>query len=457
MIKSIVKFSQLENRLDAEYYKPEFLEFHKKITKLRYNRIKKFQYFNQRGIQPVYNDSGKYKVLTSKFIGKNCINYEELPSVVEKLYNFNKKLQLRVNDIVTYTTGAYVGQTQPWLNTKIKAIASNHVNILRVKNIDPLFVSAIVISKIGQEQVRRLVSGAAQAELYPRNLDQMVIPRFSNKIEKDISKKIKISFIKRQLAKQKYEEAKKLLEDYLKIDESDLKFNKTFSTKFSEIENRLDPEYYQPRFNEIKKVLDRSGYKLVKLGDISSAIRYGTSDKVIYKEKGVPFLRVTDVDEFFTIEPEKGKFISKIEAEKLKKYAVKGGEIIISRTGTLGSAIYINSRLDGSIFGSYFIKVSPESKELLPEFIAFYLNSLLGKLQTEKRASGGIQTNLTVEMIKSYTILVLPQRIQKKICNLYSEALQNRKKSKQLLEEAKQKVEDLLEKGGEKANKQYDK
>lgn len=217
--------------------------------------------------------------------------------------------------------------------------------------------------------------------------------------------------------------------------------------KFSQLEDRFDSEYYQPKFIKVFKALEKSGYKLEKLGNIISDINYGTSEKVIYQDSGVSFLRVTDVDDFYTIEPENGKFISKQEANKLKQYAVEEGEIIISRTGTLGSAVYIDKRLAGSIFGSYFIRVSFKPSKLKTIFVAVYLNSLFGKLQAERMASGGIQTNLTIDAIKSFTIPVLDETTQKKICNLYFEALNERRKSKQLLEQAKTDIEKIVEKG----------
>ncbi len=446
MIQSIVKFSQLEDRLDAEYYKPEYIQLRDILSK---NKIKVKEaidilsgyafpsdWFNNQDGEPVI----KMTQITNDWVVS--LNGCEYLSVLKK--NEFKKFIIKRNDILIALTGATIGNSAIY-DSDVDSLLNQRVALIRAKNISPFYLFALFRTKYFKSYINYLCGGGARQNVSPKEIGKF--PLLAENLKIKITEIVKAALKKRQLAQKKYQEAKELLEDYLKIDEADFKFQKAFSAKFSDIEDRFDPEYYQPRFLKIFKALDKSGYELKRLGDIASGVRYGTSEKVIYKAEGVPFLRVTDVDELYSIEPEKGKFISKQEANKLKQYAVKKGEIIISRTGTLGSAVYIDDNLEESIFGSYFIKVSPKSKELLPEFIAFYLNSLFGKMQTEKMASGGIQTNITIDTIKSYKIPILNKKAQEKICSLYFEALDERRKSKHLLEQAKLKVEEIVEQG----------
>lgn len=453
MLQSIVKFSQLEDRLDAEYYKPEFLDFDKKIIRngfwpLKDLVAKPIVYGHTPSQEKESYIENGIIFIRSAELNDFFINTSNSVRISQKNHEKLNRSKIVGGDVVLATVGATIGACGIVPYDIAEANCNQAVAVIHPKSeIPPEFLAMVLTSGIGQLQIKRFSSGGARENLDPFEVKALKIPKISSKIIKDISQDIKLSYQKRQLAQQKYQEAKKSLEDYLKIDEADLKFQKTFSAKFSDMEDRFDAEYYQPKFIKVFKALEKSGYKLEKLGDIVSGVRYGTSEKVVYQKDGVPFLRVTDVDDFYTIEPENGKFVSRQEAEKLKQYAVKKGEIIISRTGTLGSAVYIDDNLNGSIFGSYFIKVLPDSKELLPEFVAFYLNSLCGKMQTEKMASGGIQTNITVEMVKSYIIPVLNKKVQENICNLYFEALSERRKSKQLLEQAKIDIEKNVEKG----------
>jgi restriction endonuclease S subunit len=81
---------------------------------------------------------------------------------------------------------------------------------------------------------------------------------------------------------------------------------------------------------------------------------------------------------------------------------------------------------------------------LLNRFIAFFISSEIGRLQTSQWASGGIQTNITIDVIKSIKIPVLPISVQQKIINLVQESIKLHQESKTLIAQAKQKVEKMI-------------
>jgi len=74
------------------------------------------------------------------------------------------------------------------------------------------------------------------------------------------------------------------------------------------------------------------------------------------------------------------------------------------------------------------------------------LNSPIGKYQLERIGTGGVQTNISYKDIKNILIPILPKSTQQKIADLVKQSHQARKRAKELLEEAKLKVEELIEK-----------
>lgn len=84
-------------------------------------------------------------------------------------------------------------------------------------------------------------------------------------------------------------------------------------------------------------------------------------------------------------------------------------------------------------------------------FAAFFISSKIGRLQTNRWASGSIQTNLTIDAIKSIRIPILSQYIQQKISSLVKEAIRLCKEAKNVLSNAKQKVEIAVSKGTDSA------
>ncbi len=68
-------------------------------------------------------------------------------------------------------------------------------------------------------------------------------------------------------------------------------------------------------------------------------------------------------------------------------------------------------------------------------------------MQVERDAGGSIIIHWKPEQIKNLLIPILPKPTQQKIADLVRKSHESRKKAKELLEGAKQKVESLIEKG----------
>jgi type I restriction enzyme M protein len=81
-----------------------------------------------------------------------------------------------------------------------------------------------------------------------------------------------------------------------------------------------------------------------------------------------------------------------------------------------------------------------------PAYLSFYLNSLAGKLQVEKyqRGSSG-QLELYPFDIRKFQVWDAPSSIQREIRTLYDQATECEKRSRELLDQAKSRVEQLIE------------
>ncbi|MDP2638553.1 MAG: restriction endonuclease subunit S [Candidatus Azambacteria bacterium] len=80
------------------------------------------------------------------------------------------------------------------------------------------------------------------------------------------------------------------------------------------------------------------------------------------------------------------------------------------------------------------------------EYLHVFLMSIIGKLQLEKPTTGTSYPTVTDEDVENLIIPILPEAIQQKIADLVQKSHEARKKAKELLESAKQKVENLIEK-----------
>ena len=207
-------------RLDSEYYQPKYDELLKAIkNNSEYvKNISEIQTYNARGLQPKYLTEGTMNVITSKHILDDGLDFDNFEKTNPENWDNQKKARVIQGDILTYTTGANIGRTA-YYPIEAKALASNHVNILRIKDENPEYVGFVMNSLIGRLQTEKMSAGSAQAEIYPKDIDKFTIPFIAKKSQISILNKVSES---RDLLKQsKYllEYAKRAVEIAIEEDE----------------------------------------------------------------------------------------------------------------------------------------------------------------------------------------------------------------------------------------------
>lgn len=208
--KKFSDFAQ-SGRLDAEYYQPKYDDLFERLQKVDCKTIKEIQIINYRGFQPEYVENGKIDVINSKHILEDGLDYENFEKTDEVSFNNAVRAQVKYGDILTYTTGANIGRTQVYLSEK-KAMASNHVNMLRVKDVNPIYLALVLNSKIGRMQTEKSSTGSAQVELYPDDLASFIVPILPEAIQTKIASLIQQSFECKAQSKQLLEDAKRMVE-----------------------------------------------------------------------------------------------------------------------------------------------------------------------------------------------------------------------------------------------------
>jgi len=200
-------------RLDAEYYQPKYDELRAIVEKNAKTicLVSAIQEFNARGLQPIYDPDGPLDVINSKHILDDGLDYDNFEKTSINKWDEQQKAQVFRNDILIYTTGANIGRTAIYLRDK-PALASNHVNILRVKAKEKIYVAFVLNSMIGRLQTEKLSAGSAQQELYPKDVAQFYVPFISEEKQAEISKKILESFALRAQSQKLLELAKRAVE-----------------------------------------------------------------------------------------------------------------------------------------------------------------------------------------------------------------------------------------------------
>jgi len=204
---------------------------------------------------------------------------------------------------------------------------------------------------------------------------------------------------------------------------------------------RIDADYFQPKYQKMMSLIRANGGKA--LGEIATVKKGFEPGAEAYQEEGKLFIRVSSISKEGITDKDQ-KYLKDELYEKLKKdYQPKVGEILLTKDASPGMAYVIKEPIEGLISGGVLrIKLKEDAE---PEYIALVINSIVGQLQVERDAGGSIIMHWKLDQVKEMQIPILPKTTQQKIADLAQKSHEGRKKAKELLEEAKHKVEELIE------------
>ena len=194
------RFSSLEtsHRSDAQHYQPRFTQLIDHILTLPSARVRDIRSLNRRGLQPIYLRNGDFDVVNSQHLGPNHIDYEGLKKTSARSFAAVPEAHIKCNDLLIYTTGAYIGRTNVYLSDA-PAMASNHVNIVRLHpGIDAAYMALVFQSIVGKFQTQQHSRGSAQAELYPSDIDRFAVPLIAAEKQRVIGDLVRESLVMQQ-------------------------------------------------------------------------------------------------------------------------------------------------------------------------------------------------------------------------------------------------------------------
>ena len=269
------------------------------------------------------------------------------------------------------------------------------------------FIAAFLNTKQGCSLMARRFQGNVQQHLSLEDGKAIRIPLFGLPLQNRVHAIVQTADRQQNASSKKHKEAEDTLLEALGLADWEPPEPLSYTARASDAfaAGRLDAEFFQPRLKSlINKLEEAAGdFRLVALGAYSEPLKYGSSEKLEYADKGTPFLRITDLNER-RFDLSSVKFIDNKLAFSEAETA-KLGDILVSRSGTLGLAAPITEEFNAAIFGSYFIRVRPDNSVFNTEFLALFINSIAGVVQFEAVKTGGIQTNLTISANGVSTLL----------------------------------------------------
>lgn len=377
-------------------------------------------------------------------VKNSFVDYVNSPKISLETFKKIKKYQTKKNDILLTIVGNSIGDVGMVLfELEFCNLTENCVRLIS-KNLIPEYLFSYFLSKYGKKQINREKVGTAQPKLAIERIKRFKIFEFNLSFQQRIKEIVNLAYMKLEESKQLYKQAEQFLNKKLGLDNFKPSIDNISIRKFSEYEkiNRLDAEYYQPKYDEIIKLINKQKKDiLMNIVNIKKSIEPGSD---AYVEEGIPFVRVSDLNKFEIQEPEIK--ISKVIEPNIEKLYPKKDTILLSKDGSIGVAYKVEKDLDIVTSGALLHLTIKNKEKVLPDYLTLVLNSLAIQLQAEQSANGAVIKHWKPEDIKNMVIPLLDFEIQQQIAEIIQESFKLRKQSKDLLDLAKQVVETAIEK-----------
>jgi restriction endonuclease S subunit len=448
---SIIQKSQLEGalRLDAEYYQPEYLELNSKIKNQKSKFLGELAKdiicgpFGSAILQEDYREEG-IPLIRVAALNDWFVRDDNLVFIEESLSQEMKRYQVVEGDLVVSQRGTIAMFSKVTDRFPKWNISANLISIKKSKKINFDYLLTFLNSSYGISQLYRKLSGQVQPKITTDDVKQILV--FIPSIEKqnEIADLIQQAWQKQEESKSFYSQTEDLLLEELRLKDFKPEGELSYVVNLSGIKDvhRLDAEYFQPKYKKLESRIWNLEFR--KLGDIvamKKGIEPGSEE---YQEEGKLFIRVSSLSKNGIIDKDQ-KYLSEELYQKLKKdYEPKVGEVLLTKDATPGITYVLKEPIEG-IISSGILRLIPKNGKVENEYLALCLNSIVGQMQAERDGGGSIIIHWKPEQIRNVLIPILPKPTQQKIADLVQKSHEARSKTKQLLEQAKQKVENLLE------------
>jgi type I restriction enzyme S subunit len=131
-----------------------------------------------------------------------------------------------------------------------------------------------------------------------------------------------------------------------------------------------------------------------------------------YVDEGVPCLRSFNLGERL-ISSDGLAYISEASNALHRKSQIREGDIVIVRTGRPGTAAVVDSRFHNA--NCVDLIIARRSVRVLPDFLAYYLNSEAARVQCELASGGALQQHFNVGVAGSLLVCLPPLDEQARI------------------------------------------
>ena len=357
--------------------------------------------------------------------------------------------EIKAGDVLITRTGANRGECAIY-DRQERAIASSHTFIVRSKKIDPQFLSVFLNSYFGKAHIDKGVYGAAQPEIAPYYLRNIWIPTISARLVARITSALDASRTRNALSEIKQTEAEDTLLTALGLADWTPPEPLSYIARTKDVfaAKRMDAEHFRPKYSAAFEHIHAAGVETSPLSRLIEPIRNGV-DLREFVDNGTTYIRVGDIKDG-RIELDGAKRVTATKETVKRSISLQEGDVLFTRKGSFGNAALVGRKEQDSIISTEIMLLRLHNsvrRQVKPDYLVAFFNSMLGKLQAERWAHGVAFYSVTQKDLYRFEIPRIDIGVQEEIADVLGTANSLKDESKRLLETAKRAVEIAIENG----------
>ena len=308
-----------------------------------------------------------------------------------------KRSQLKSGDIL-FSIAGVIGRVASVTEDMLPANTNQALAIIRISDEQVYlpYVKLILTSPIVIEQFEKKKQGVAQLNLSLKDISEFSIPLPSKKEQIELAE----LFTKIINVISKRKEELKALDDIIKA-----RFVEMF------VKNEYD-------------------WKEVTIAEVCIDMRTGPFGSSLH-----------------TFSYNRMRYITEEKYEKLKRYTVYPGDVIITIMGTVGKAAVIPKNMPKAINTKHLACLTPNTEIVDSYFLvnAFQIHPLI-RHQLESQCKGAIMDGLNLTIIKGLKFKLPPIKLQRKFVEFYNQVNKSKVTVQKALEETQILFDSLMQK-----------
>lgn len=440
----------IAGRIDSDFFHPEFLELDRVLHQLPTEQISRqfsISDGNHISISRHFSPQGEVPYFRGQDINDFFLGNSQPIGIPQKVFDSPgmKRSHFVGEDVLICIVGASTGSIGLVSESDTPATGSCKIGIIRKQYgavVDPLYLAPFLMGKFGQYQVRRHSRGTAQGGLILIDLMKLSVPVLpweqQQAIRALVSSSVKCNSVSRQL----YTEAQLLLESELGLDK--LRFDKPvgYTARFSELElsRRADAEFFHVKYEPFLTAAKNYPHGWSSLR--SQTTRSFPNFDARKQHGDFQYIEIGDIS------ISNGLYGSNIlSADRLPanaKIRLGGGEILVSQVRpTRGAIAIVSDVLERETICSGAFYVCTSNDICRREIIWLYLRCMRNVFG--KFCGGTSYPTIDSRYLSQFPVPCFPDTLAEKIRELVISSKEEAHKSAQLLDQAKLRVEQLIE------------